>query len=246
MIGNPDAMRAFFGRVTPYIPELFNMAYAICGSYELAEYALQYALVEAWNSESRGGMGFREGLRNTLRRVAEAEAMHADSGAKAFSWDGLIETDGDPVMTLLVAEEDDVRRAAALRYGCGFPVAKSAKLMGIPAAKVKEMLDRFERAAVRRLPPSERRGFEQRLAKAVRRSFAVAGEDMPSLGVIYRSFEAEAMEVRRPKRLVSRIVKRLLSLLLAVLCALLFWLAAVLIQPAATGESGQIVTEDAR
>ena len=26
---NPDAMRAFFSRVTPVLPELFNMAYAL-------------------------------------------------------------------------------------------------------------------------------------------------------------------------------------------------------------------------
>ena len=64
-----EAMRAFFGRVSPAIPELFNMAYAITGSFELSEYALQYTLVEAWNGESHGGMGFREGLRKTLKRI---------------------------------------------------------------------------------------------------------------------------------------------------------------------------------
>lgn len=244
MLENPDAMRAFFSRVTPVIPELFNMAYAICGSFDLAEYALQYTLVEAWNGDSHGGMGFREGLRNTLRRVAVEEALHGDGGKQAFSWDGLTEAGEDPVMALLAAEDDDVRRAVALRYGCGMPVAKSAKLMGLPAAKVKEMLSRFERAAVRRLPPSQRKRFEQRLAKTVRRAFGAAGEDMPSLGAIYRSFEAEAMEKRRPKRLVSRMVKRSFMALLAVLCALLFWLAAVLIQPVPPEEPAAIVTEE--
>lgn len=244
MLENPDAMRAFFSRITPAIPELFNMAYAICGSYDLAEYALQYTLVEAWNGESHGGMGFREGLRNTLRRVALAEALHGDGGANQFSWDGLTAAGDDPVMTLLAAEDDDVRRAVALRYGCGMPAAKSARLMGMSAAKVKELLNRFERTAVRRLPPSERRRFEQRLAKSVRRAFGMANEDMPSLGAIYRSFEAEALEKHRPKRLVSRIVKRLLIALLAALCALLFWLAAVLIQPAAVEEAAAIVTEE--
>ncbi len=243
MHGNPDAMRAFFSRVTPAIPELFNMAYAICGSYDLAEYALQYTLTEAWIGESHGGMGFREGLRNTLRRVAVEEALHGGEGAKEFSWDGLTEAGDDPVMALLAAEDDDVRRAAALQYGCGLSAAKSAKLLGMSAARVKELLARFERAAVRRLPPGERRHFEQRLAKSVRRAFGKASEDMPSLGAIYRSFEAEAMEARRPKRLASRIVKRSLLVLLAVLCALLFWLAAVLIQPAPMEEPPQIATE---
>ena len=34
-----DALRAFFARVRPYYRELFNMAHAICGNYELAEKA---------------------------------------------------------------------------------------------------------------------------------------------------------------------------------------------------------------
>ena len=244
MLDNPDAMREFYSRVTPVIPELFNMAYAICGSYDLAEYALQYTLVEAWNSESHGGMGFREGLRNTLRRVAMAQAIQNSSGAKAFSWDGLIEAGDDPVMELLAAEDDDVRRAVALRFGCGLPAAKGAKLIGISPAQMKVMLSRFERAAVRRLPLSERRRFEQRLVKAVRREFSTADEDMPSLGAIYRSFEAEAMESRRPKRLAKRIVKRMLLILLAALCALVFWLAAVLIQPAPMEQPVQITAEE--
>ena len=42
-----DALRAYFGRVLPAVPELFNMAYAICGNFEQAEYSLQYALTEA-------------------------------------------------------------------------------------------------------------------------------------------------------------------------------------------------------
>ena len=33
---NTEALQAYFGRVTPAIPELFNMAHAICGSRELA------------------------------------------------------------------------------------------------------------------------------------------------------------------------------------------------------------------
>ena len=238
-----DAMRSFYSRVTPAIPELFNMAYAICGSYDLAEYALQYTLVEAWNGEYHGGMGFREGLRNTLKRIAAQEALNNGAGAKEFSWDGLTEENDDSILRVLAVEDDDVRRAVALRYGCNLPLAKGAKLMGITPARMKEMLRRFERTAVRRLPPSERRHFEQHLVKSVRRAFGTAGEDMPSLGVIYRSFEAEALEVRRPKRLAGRIVKRLMTALLAVLCALLFWLAAVLVQPVPMEEPSRISTE---
>lgn len=240
MLENPDALRAFFSRVTPAIPELFNMAYAICGSYDLSEYALQYTLTEAWNGESHGGMGFREGLRNTLRRVALEEARES---AAEFTWDGLTEG-GDPVMRLLAGESVEIRRAVALKYGCGLPLPRIAKLMELPAAKVKELLSRFERTAARRLPASERKRFEQRLAKAVRKAFGQTSEDMPSLGAVYRAFEAEAMESRRPRHLASRLVKRLLMVLLALLCALLFWLTAVLIKPSAVEDAPTIVTEE--
>ena len=38
---NAEALRSFYSRVTPVIPELFNVAHAICGNYDLAEYSLQ-------------------------------------------------------------------------------------------------------------------------------------------------------------------------------------------------------------
>jgi hypothetical protein len=101
---NPDALRAFFGRVTPVLPELFNMAHAICGNYDLAEYALQYTLLEAWRGESRGGMGFREGLKHTMRRIALQEALSSRQSAREYTWDGLIAPDGDALMELLAAE----------------------------------------------------------------------------------------------------------------------------------------------
>jgi len=241
---NSDALRAFFSRVTPAIPELFNMAYAICGNFDLAEYALGCTLMEAWNGETHGGMGFREGLRNTLRRVACEAALGERGAAQEKTWDGLAEESDDPLLKLLAAESAETRRAAALRYGCGLPAARIARLTGLSQARVKELLERLGRAAARRLPPQERRHAEQRLAKAIRREFERAGEDMPSLGLIYRSFEAEAAETRRPRHLTSRILKRLLAGVLAVLCALLFWLAAVLIQPAPAVGPAAIVTEE--
>ena len=240
---NPDAMRAFFSRVTPALPELFNMAYAICGNYDLAEYALTSTLIEAWNGESHGGMGFREGLRNTLRRVAWEAALGERGSAAEKTWDALAEESGDILMRLLAAESAETRRVVALRYGCGFAPARIARLTGLSPARAKELLDRFGRAAARKLPVQERRRAEVRLMKAVRREFERAGEDMPSPGLIYRSFEAETAQARRPRHLAGRIVKRVMAALLAVLCALLFWLAAVLIQPSPAQEPSVIAAE---
>ena len=66
----PEMMRAFYGRAVPVMPELFNMAYAICGNFDLAEYALQCALLEVWFGESHGGIGFKESLRNAVRHFS--------------------------------------------------------------------------------------------------------------------------------------------------------------------------------
>lgn len=241
---NPDALRAFFGRVTPAIPELFNMAYAICGNFDMAEYALGCTLMEAWNGDTHGGMGFREGLRNSLRRLACEAALGERGSASEMTWDGLCRESDDPVLKLLAGESVETRRAVALRYGCSLPVSRIARLTGLSQARVKELLGRFERAAARRLPPQERRRAEQRLTKTIRREFDLAGEDMPSPGLIFRAFEAEASETRRPRHLTRRIIRRLLAGLLAVLCALLFWLAAVLIQPAQAEAPAVIVTEE--
>jgi DNA-directed RNA polymerase specialized sigma24 family protein len=141
---NPDAMRAFFSRVTPVLPELFNMAYAICGNFDLAEYALSYTLIEAWNGESHGGMGFREGLRNTLRRVAAETALGERGSTSEMTWDGLTEETDDPVMRLLAAESVETRRVVALRYGCGLPVKRVAKVMDVSQVQVS----RIEKKAI--------------------------------------------------------------------------------------------------
>ena len=228
-----DALRAYFGRVLPSIPELFNMAYAICGNFEQAEYALQYALTEAWTGEFHGGVGFREGLRNTLREVAREEALGQDAGAPEFTWDGLTDPGNDALTELLAQESAGTRRAAALRYGCGLSVSKTARLMGVSAAEVREALERLNRKASRKLDASDRRRAEALLARSVRRSFAQADENMPSMSAVYRTFAAETAEVQRPKHWMAKGVRFALYVLLLLVCAVVFWLMAALIQPVA-------------
>lgn len=237
----PEALHAFFSRVTPAVPELFNMAYAICGSYDLAEYVVQYTLMEAWIGESRGGMGFREGMRHTLRQVAMEEALEPKEDPPEFTWDGLKGESDDPVLRLLARESLETRRAVALRAGCGLAPARIARLMGISAGRVRELLDRFERSAVRRLPAEERAGrFDARLCRSVSRAFHLADAGMPSLGVIYRTFESEAQETRRPTHLAARIFRRTLLMMMMAVLALALWLGAVLIQPQAAQEPNEI------
>ena len=227
---NTEALQTYFGRVTPAIPELFNMAHAICGSRELAVYALQYALVEAWLGEGHGGVGFREGLRYTLRGIAIEGALGARAGEGEFTWNGLSGGD-DPVISLIAQEPLPTQRALALRYGCGLPAAKIARLTGSSAGRVRELLRRFERRAARQLGARGKGRCEAQIARAVRRTLGRPDAAMPSMSAIYRAFASEAAETRRPKHLAVRIVRRILYAVLILLCALVFWLAAVLIRP---------------
>lgn len=240
-----EVLRSYYSRVVPVIPELFNMAHAICGNYDLAEYALQYTLIEAWIGESHGGMGFREGLRNILRRVAAEEALGPRNDSVEFTWHGLAAEDDEPVLLLLSQESAEVRRMVALRYGCALSAGRIAKLMAVSAGHVREMLDRFERRVSRKLTAGDRRKCELIIARTVRREFGRVDEAMPSLSAIYRSFETEAAETRKPDRKASRIVRRCLTVLLALLCAATFWFAAVLIRPVPMEEPVQETVEEA-
>lgn len=243
-----DVLRAYYSRVAPVIPELFNMAHAICGNYDLAEYALQCTLMEAWTGESHGGMGFREGLRNTLRRVAVAEAMGSGEGAE-YTWNGLQMRGDDPVLELLAVQTAELRRAVALRHGCGLPSGRIARLTATSAGHVREMLERFERQVSRVLTAGDYRRAELLISRTVRREFGMMDEAMPALSAIYRAFETEAAKVRRPDHRTARIVRRCLAVLLAALCAMTFWFAAVLIRPVPAQEAApaavQAVQEEA-
>lgn len=226
-----DVLRAYYSRVVPVIPELFNMAYAICGNYDLAEYVLQYTLMEAWVGESHGGMGFREGLRNILRRAAMEETLEMRTRTPEFNWNGFAAESDDPVLGPLAREGIEVRRMVALRYGCGLSQAKISRLTGVGAGRVRELLDRFERRVRRNMTAAEKRRCEAQIAQAIRREFSRRDDSMPSLSAVYRSFESEASETQRPRHLASRIVRRAVLVTLALLCAVTFWFAAVLIRP---------------
>lgn len=229
---NGEALQAYFGRVTAAIPELFNMAHAICGNCDQAAYALQYTLVEAWLGDGHG-VGFREGMRYTLRGVAldAVRDARAEPQPAEFTWKGF-SASGDSVLALIAQEPLETQRMLALRYGCGLSAKRIAWLTGVPAGRVREALRRFERRAARQSPARAKGRAEVRIVRAVRRAFAHPDAAMPSMGAIYRAFEAEAAEVRKPKHLAARVARRIAYVLLVALCAVIFWFAAALLQPA--------------
>lgn len=76
------------------------------------------------------------------------------------------------------------------------------------------------------------------------RAFSQADAGMPSLGVIYRTFESEAQQTRRPTHLAARIFRRALLLVLMAALAVALWLGAVLIQPQAAQEPSAMTVEE--
>ena len=152
-----DELRAFFARVRPCYRELFNMAHAICGNYELAEYAVQSAILDVFR---RGSPRSRAGLRETLRAQTRAMAMEQARliDDAELTWDGFREdaiegAEGDVVLQAASLEPLENRRMLMLRYGCGLSAHDIARLLDMPAAQVSGVLTRFSRRLKRRLPP---------------------------------------------------------------------------------------------
>jgi len=239
---NVEALRAFFSRVTPVLPELFGMAHTICGNYDLAEYALQYALMDVWLSEHHGGVGFRDLLKNTLCRVAMDEAIEPRAEMPEFTWDGL-RGGVDGLAGMIASQSSETRRLLALHYGCGLSDASAARLTGLSTKQVRERLGQFVRRASAELPREEKQRFEARLERLIIQQLARSGGSMPPVNAIYRSFAQEASEARRPRYLASKLGRAVLYGVLIFLCALVFWLTAVLIHPAELETSDAQMTD---
>ena len=230
-----DELRAFFARVRPCYRELFNMAHAICGNYELAEYAVQSAILDVFR---RGSPRSRAGLRETLRAQTRAMAMEqarliddAELTWDGFRADAIEGAGGDAVLQAASQESLEDRRALMLRYGCGLRPRDIARLLNVPAAQVTTALTRFARRLKRRLPPREQPRAERAIARSARAWLEKQSAGVPDAGAVYRSMEAELMESGAPTHRVSRIVGRVLAIAVALFLAALFWLLMVLMQP---------------
>ena len=228
---NLQEIRAWFERIAPMLPELYNRAYAICVDTEAAEYAIEYALMEGWSGNIRRSAGLRDGLRAAVTRVACDEAFR---GRRAQGeWDGLNHAHGNVILSKIAGLDAPTRRLAALRYGCSLDTGRIARLTGQSRAAVREALRNFERRLQHSLPAEERRNFDNRLGRALLRGMGMPADGMPSADAIRRAFEAEAGEARLPARRISRWTGRIALVVLLALATAAFWLMAVLIQPAA-------------
>ena len=74
-----EALRAWFRRVEPMVPELFNIAHAICGNYDRAEYALRGAILR----------GDWQNVRDAMPQEAFAILCDAAAGCRLHRPDAL-------------------------------------------------------------------------------------------------------------------------------------------------------------
>ncbi len=227
-----EALRAYFKRVSSACPGLFNMAHAICGNYDLAEYALRSALLSVWQDNPQSNLGLQEKLRTHLKRIAVKLALSEQSAASEITWNGLRSPDSDPVLDQAAQESPDIRRCLVLRYGCDLKPARIARITGVPVAQLKTAFSRFEARCRRRLPSKERGRMDVRVMQSIEDFIWRPGQDVPDAATLYRAFEAEAASAPVNSHRISRLIGKLFILILALLCAFIIWLYAVLAQPA--------------
>ena len=230
-----EDFQLYFNRIRPIYHQLFNLAHAITGNCDQAEYCLQYAMLDCWaNADASANRhGFRESLRNSTIHAA-LRLTQSEDGKAEFDWDGLAAREGEPstVVHLIAQEPLETRRMLALRYGCGLSLRRIARLTACEKGRVQARLHRFEARARRRLSGGDRRRADLLIAQAVRAQLALPSPQAPEISSVFRTFQADAASISRPSRLPVRILRGVLAIALALICVAAFWLAAVLMQPA--------------
>lgn len=230
-----EEFQLYFTRIRPIYHQLFNIAHAITGNCDQAEYCLQYAMLDCWSAGDTNAShhGFREGLRSSVTRAA----LKCASGDE-YDWPGL-QTDPDsedPLVKLIAQESKDLQRLLTLRYGCSLSPRRIARIVDWDLNRVQTLLRRFEARTRRRLSTGDRRRFDSLIVRTVRGQLNQANPLAPEIGSTFRTFQADAASITRPNRLPARILRAVLAVVLAIFCVVAFWFTAVLMQPAVLEE----------
>lgn len=226
-----EEFQFYFNRIRPIYHQLFNIAHAITGNCDQAEYCLQYAMLDCWSAGDANAShhGFREGLRSSVTRAALKCASNGE-----YDWNGL-HTDpesDDPLVKLIAQEPPELQRLLTLRYGCGISPRRIARIVSSDLNRVQTLLRRFEARTRRRLSGGDRRRFDVLVVRTVRSQLNQPNPLAPEMGGTFRTFQADAASITRPNRLPARILRAVLAVILAIFCVAAFWFTAVLMQPA--------------
>ena len=128
-------------------------------------------------------------------------------------------------------EKAELQRLILLRYGCGLSVRSIGALTGVPSARLRTALERFETRCRRCVNAADRGRVEALIAQCCQQALTRSRADAPSAARVYRAFEAEASRSEAVSHRLPQILGRILLLAMALLCAVLFWVFAVLVQP---------------
>lgn len=242
-----EAIHIFFNRIRPIYHQLFNLAHAITGNCDRAEYCLQCAMLECWTAGdvSASRHGFREKLR---RSIIRASLKAAAKEPAETSWNGLrFGEDSGSAARLISQEPIEMQRILALRYGCGLNLRRIAQLVQADTARVRQVLHRFEARTKRRLSPGERRKWELLVSREIQSCMNQPCALAPEAGSVLRTFQSDAATVTRSSHLPAYILRIVVAVVLGLMCMVTFWFAAVLIQPTVLEEPGNAsrITETA-
>lgn len=236
-----EDFQLYYTRLKPVYHQLFNMAHAVTGNRERAQYCLQCTILDCWTAgdADASSHGFRESLRNSILRTSLKSTPAAD---EEFDWNGLC-AEGEsagPLLQAIAQERLEMRRILALRYGCGLSCRRIGRLMGLEARRIQTLLLRFEARTRRRLSAADRRRYDLLIVRSIRSRLSQPSADAPEMGSVFRTFQADAATVTRPSRLPVRILRAVLIVLMALFCIVAFWFTAVLMQPAVLEDPVQI------
>lgn len=233
-----QALEQYLARIRSIYHYLFNLAHAVTGSSEAAQYALQCAVLQGWiaDEDSAGQHGFREAMRRLVIRAA----MKSDGGEQ--DWEGLPSFgEGDALRSLIEQESVEMQRVLALHSGCRLTNRQIARICDLDAGRIGGMLRRFELRMKRKLPGAAHQRMDRRIDRAVRSVLCQPSPEAPDMGSVLRSFQADAASASRPSRLPVRIVQGIIAVVLTLVCMAAFWFAAVLLQPPVLEKQDAIV-----
>lgn len=225
-----ENFRPFFNRVRPVFVRMFNLAHAITGNSDAAEYCLQSAMLECRDVGGGSSHGFRESLRACVLRTARKTVLGETTGE--FDWEPLPAVEGSPASALIAQENAQTQRMLILKYACSLPPRRIARLCETDLRHVKSTLSRFETRAKRRLSAPTRQSCAARITRAVNEALELPTPAVPDIGSTFRSFQSDAGATPPSSRIPAKIVKGAVLLVFAAVCIAAFWLATVLLQPA--------------
>ncbi len=240
-----EEMHLYFTRVRPMCRELFAMAFAICADYDAAELALQKVILGGFQSRRRyrSSKAFYESMRADMRRAALSCLTDTPGEWDRLGADPVEDASEDALLAAIRQERPGIRRVVMLKYGCALTGGQIARVTGLPAGQVDQIISRFLRRLKRRLDSEQRGKLDVRLKEICCEALGESGAEMPDIGALYRNFEAEASANYSPvSRVASRAAVFVAAIVLMVILSGIVWCVSAIVRPPQL-ESNGLMTE---